>query len=894
MKGVLARLRSIAGAKSSEARMEEEFAFHLEMEAQRRVAHDGLSESEARRRARVAFGGLDSQREAMRDGRGARWFADLWSDVRYGLRAMRRAPGFAIAVAITLGLGVGVNGMVFGYIDGLLFRPVPARAPEQLVAMFNVDTKSKQPDQMGYEDFLDFRDKSGVFDGLAGMSGVPLNLVVPWRAAAADMVWGEMVTENFFTVLGMRPTIGRLFTVDDGPQGQNPLAVLSYDGWQARFAGDPDIVGKTVRINGTGFTIVGVAPRGFKGMRTFGFWPELWVPIGMHNVVQPGSTRLFQGRGGGWMMVVGRMRAGMNRERTAVAAAQYATRLAQAFPATNATTSVIVLPAEVGFDNPAFVKPKMLVLISALGIFASLVTLVIICANLANLQLARAAARVDEIAIRLSLGCSRARLARQMLVESAVLALPGVLLAAAVIWAGPLVEAQMLPALQFRVGIGATADARVIAWTALVALVAITLFGLVPALRATSVKSLSGLIGARRTSTGSRRRIRSALVVCQLSLSVVLLVGATLFVRSLLVARSVDLGFDPRNRVLLSLNIGLQNYDQARGRRFYDDVLARLREQPGVADAAFAFPVPFDTYGRTTAIYVEGVATNRRDKLIGVTTTVASEGFVNALGLRLEAGREFTIRDDTTATHAMVVSRRLATQLWPGKEPIGQRARLGAVDGKEMIVVGVVGDAKFENIGPGSEARLYVSLRQRYRDWQSLVIHTRGEPAAMLPSLRAVISSIDPSLPVFGATTMDRSVTSGFSTSRSAAGIAGFFGVLALLISSVGLYAVVASSVAERTRELGVRVALGATPREVMQFVMRGGGKLGAIGLVIGLAGAIVVARLMSSLLYGLSPTDPITFASIPVALAVVVLLATYIPARRAVKLDPIAALRSD
>jgi predicted permease len=894
MKGIIARLRSIVGAKSSEARMEEEFAFHLEMDARRRMAREGLSEPEARRRAHVAFGGLDTQREAMRDGRGARWFADLWSDVRYGLRAMRRAPGFAIAVAITLGVGVGVNGMVFGYVDGLLFRPVPARAPEQLVAMFNVDTKSKQPDQIGYEDFLDFRDRSGVFDGLAGMTGVPLNLVVPWRAAAADMVWGEMVTENFFTVLGMRPTLGRLFTADDAPQGQNPFAVVSHDSWLARFGGDPDIVGKTVRINGAGFTIVGVAPRGFKGMRTFGFWPELWVPVGMHDVVQPGSTRLLEGRGGGWMMTVGRLRPGMSRERTESAATQYASRLAQAFPATNANTSVMLLPAESGFDNPAFVKPKLLVLVSALGIFASLVTLAIICANLANLQLARAAARVDEIAIRLSLGCSRARLARQMLVESAVLALPGVVLAAVIVRLGPLVESRMLPALQFRVGIGASADTRVLAFTALVALTAIGLFGLVPALRATSVTSLSGLIGARRTSTGARRRMRSVLVVCQLSLSVVLLVGATLFVRSLLVARSADLGFDPQNRAVFSVNVGLQNYDQARGRRFYDDVLARLREQPGVADAAFAFPVPFDTYGRSTPIYVEGAATTRRDKLVQVTTTVASEGFVKALGLRLEAGREFTIRDDTTSTHAMVVSRRLATQLWPGKDPIGQRARLGAVDGKEMIVIGVVGDAKFENIGPSSDARLYVSLRQRYRDWQSLVIHTKGDPSAMLPALRAVIGSVDPSLPLFGATTMDRSVASGFSTSRSAASIAGFFGALALLISSVGLYAVVASSVAERTRELGVRVALGATPREVMQFVMRGGGKLGAIGLVIGLAGALFVARLMSSLLYGLSPTDPITFALIPVTLAVVVLIATYIPARRAVRLDPIAALRAD
>jgi len=893
-KGMFARLRSITGARSSESRMEEEFTFHVEMETKRLIEEQGLSPAEARRRALVAFGGLDSHREAMRDGRGARWFDDLGADVRYALRGMRRSPGFALAVALTLGVGIGVNGIVFGYVDSLLFHRVPARDADALVTMFTIDSKTKQIGQLAYEDYEDFRKQSGVFDGFAGMSGIPLNVTVPGRAEVADMVWGELVTENYFTVLGMTPAIGRFFTATDAPQGVNPFAVLSHDGWTRRFGGDSSIIGRHIRINGTVFTVVGVAPPGFRGMRTFGFWPEIWVPVGMHDVAWPGSANLLQGRGGGWMMTVGRMRPGMDRAQTEIAAQRFAKRLAQSYPASNATTDVMLLPAGAGFDNPAFVKPKVLVLSSALGVFASLVTLLIICANLVNLQLARAGARAAELAIRLSLGCSRARLTRQMLVESAVLAIPGAIIAAILLRAGAAIEAYMVPHLQFRVGFVTKPDTNVILFTAAIALFAILVFGLVPALRSSRNPSLSTLIGSKRTSAGRPQRLRGALVVSQLSLSVVLLVGAMLFVRSMLLARGTDLGFDSRHRALMSVNLGLQGYDTTRGRRFFDDVLSRVRALPGVASAAWVFPVPFDTYGRSMSLYVEGASTRSKDGTVSVNSSVASEDFVGALGLRLGAGRVFTTSDSMGAPLVIVVSRQLANRFWPGQNPIGQRARRGGATGPEMTVVGVVEDAKFETLGPTTSARVYVPLRQRYRDWQTLVVHTRGDPAAAVPQLKTAVSSADPALPVYGATTMDLSVENGLSTSRTAATVAAFFGALALLISSVGLYAVVASRVSERTRELGVRMALGSTPKDVMWLVMRGGARLGLAGLAIGLGGSVVVARLMAALLYGMSPADPMTFVLVPLMLAIVVLVATYIPARRAVKLDPIVALRNE
>jgi putative ABC transport system permease protein len=894
LKGLLARTRSIAEPRSSESRMEEEFRFHVEMETQRLVEQYELSPDEARRRALVAFGGLDTHRETMRDGRGARWFDDLFADVRYAVRAMRRSPGFASAVALTLGLGIGVNGIVFGYVDSLLFRRVPARDADNLVSMFTVDTETKQPNQVAYEDYLDFRNTSGVFDGLAGMAGIPLNVAMPGRASASDMVWGEIVTENFFSVLGMTPALGRLFSPSDAARGENALAVLSHDGWMRRFGGDSSVVGRTIRINGTVFTIVGVAARGFRGMRTFGFWPEIWVPIGMHDVAWPGSVHLLEGRGPGWMMTVGRMRRGVDRAQTETAARRFARQLAQAYPATNASTDVMIIPAAIGFDHPAFVKPKIIVLASALGVFASLVTLIIICANLINLQLARAGARASELAIRLSLGCSRARLTRQMVVESAVLAVPGAVIAIGLLKTGTIIESYMVPHLQFRVGLTSGVDLRVALFTAAVALFAILLLGLVPALRASRNPSLAILIGAKRTSAGRRQSLRGVLVVSQLSLSVVLLVGAMLFVRSMLVARATDLGFDATHRAVMSVNVGLQGYDTTRGRRFYDDVLARVRGMPAVASAAWMFPVPFDTYGRSVSLYVEGVSTRSKDGTITLNTSVTSEDFVNALGLRLESGRDFGLGDSTGAPPVMVISRQAATRLWPGMNPIGQRARRGGAKGPEVTVVGVVDDAKFESLGPSSVARVYMPLRQRYRDWQTLVVHTRGDPAAAIAQLKSSVSAVDPVLPVFGATTMEQGVESGLSTSRTAASVAGFFGALAVLISSVGLYAVVASRVAERTRELGVRMALGSTPSDVMWLVMRGGARLGLLGLAIGLGGSVVVARLMSALLYGMSPADPFTFVFVPLTLAVVVLVATYIPARRAVRLDPMVALRNE
>jgi predicted permease len=557
---------------------------------------------------------------------------------------------------------------------------------------------------------------------------------------------------------------------------------------------------------------------------------------------------------------------------------------------------VSVQSAKVGFENPSIIKPAILVLSSALGIFGSLIVLLIICANLAVLQLARTASRAREIAIRLSLGCSRGRLTRQLLVESLLIAAPGAALGAAVMYLASPLEPYFTPKLAFPVGFAPTADTRVMLFTGAIAVAAAMFFGVIPAVRAGRFGlglSRASALGAGRSDVQRPSRTRSVLVASQVALAVMPLIAASLFVRSLSMAHNVSLGFEPRDRVIVSMNLGLQSYDQARGLQFYEEVLRRTRLLPGVVAASFAYPAPFDTYDRSVRLYVEGAA-NSNDGTVPAQATFVADDFIRATGMRLQAGRDFTPGDTAGAPLVIIVSESLASRLWPGRRPVGQRARYGSVSGPEVTVVGVVADAKFAVIGDVTARRAYLPLRQSYRDWETLVVHTRDAPAATLNSLRGVIAGIDPSLPPFGAMTMEQAVANGFSSSRSAVAIASFFGLLALLIASVGLYAVVARSVAERTREMGVRIALGLTPRGVLAHLMRDGARLGLIGLVFGLAGGVALARGMAGVLSGVSPADPVTFTVIPAALTIVVILATFVPARRAARLDAVTALRNE
>lgn len=892
LKGLAARLAVILRPGAAERRMREEFAFHVERETER-LREAGRSPAEARREALIAFGGVDRYEEEMRDGRGIRWFHDAVADLRYALRMFRRNPGLALVVGLTLGVGIGINGFTYGVVDGLLVRPVPARAPERLIGVFPRYTKTGRTGNLAYLDFVDYRDHSGAFKDVAGMLGTPVNLLV--EGTSSVTTWAEMVTENYFDVLDMTPAAGRFFGPADGRQGANALAVLSYTTWQTRFGGDAAVVGRVIRINGAPFTIAGVAPRGFRGMRTLGYWPELWVPVGMHPTILPGRTGLLEGRGRGWLTTFARMKDGWDMPRTQSAANVFAEYLGREFPDAYGERDIVLVAARSGFENPQFVKPQVLTLSSALGIGAGAITMLIICANLANLLMARAAARRRELAIRLSLGCSRSRLIRQLLAETLVLALPGTILAAAIVGATPRIEPLMLPRLPFRVGLDLGPNVRVAAFTTAVGLAAVLLMGLLPALRAGRADLVGSLATFGRDPRRGRSRmtLRGTLVISQLAMSMVLLAGGMLFTRSLLNRMTSDLGFDVRDRLLVSVNVGLQGYSEENGRRFYEEVRAKASARSDVAAVSWAFPVPFDMEDRNLALYVGEVA-GTPDGTYRTDVSVVGDDFVAALGLRLIAGRGFERHDGAGSPAVMVISRSLASRLWPGEPAVGRTARLGNVSGAVVTVVGVVADATFRTFGDPNVERVYLPLEQHYRDWQTLVVHTLGDPRSVLPHVRDILSGVDPALPIFGTTTMEEAIDSSRSTSRLAAGAGGLFGAFALIIAAVGLYGVTALSVAARTREMGVRLALGSTPSALTRLVMSGGARLGFWGLTAGLVGAIVVERAMASLLFGVPALDPITFSIVPSALMIVVLVATYLPARRAGRLDPMSVLRND
>ena len=890
--GIKARIRSIVAGRAGDRRFRDEFRFHLDMETERNIQR-GMTHEEARRAALVAFGGVDWHAEELRDERGGRWFAAAWADVRYACRTLRRAPVFVLTATITLALGIGLNGIVFGTIDGLLFRTLPIERSDGLVALYGLREQTGQTETVGYEDYLDYRDQSGAFTDLAVTTGTPLNLQT---GDHSDMVWGDLVSENYFTVLRMRPVIGRFFSRATAASA-DPVVVLSHDAWLHRFGGDTAVINRQIQLNGTRFTIIGVAPKGFHGVRRLAFWAEMWVPLGMYEVVRPGFGDLLHGRGNGWATVFGRMHEGWTMARTQAAASAFAQTLAFDHPESNAHRGAVVIPAGNGFDNPSYFPPQVITLASSLGLFAVSAILAIVCANLANLLLARAASRQQELGIRLSLGCSRARLVSQLLVEAAVLAVPGIVLGLVVAFAGPLLQEQLLPRLQFRVGFESAPNTRVLLYTLAVSIAAIVLFGLAPALgaaRAELVSSLKSAVGDAPRRSRRALGMRSTLVIVQLALSVVLLCGGTLFARSLRAARLADLEFDAVNRVVLSVNLDLQGSSRERGVSFYRNVRSQIGRLPSVDRAAWGFPLPFDTYYRSISLYVDGLTTNPDQRTVNVQMSVVDTGFFDVMGIRLLAGRALGVQDSVGAPLGMVINRSAAARLWPGVDPVGRRARLYEANGPEITVVGIAADAKFTSVSESPLSRVYLPLGQRYAGWETLIVRLRTRPTdRAIAELRAVMAAADPALPTFGVMTMEQGVRNGLNNSELAATLAGMFGLVALLIASVGLYGLVANNAVGRTREIGVRIALGATRTRVASLVIGGAARLATVGIALGLAGAIALGRVLGGLLVGMSPYDPATFIGVPLFLVLVVFVASYLPARRASRLDPARVLRS-
>ena len=814
-------------------------------------------------------------------------------DLRHAARTLAKSPGFTATTVLSLGLGIGANATIFSFLNAIFLRPLPVRDPDRVVAVFTSDFSGPPYGGSSYPDYLDFRATTDAFAGLAAYTLAPMSLS---EGPRTDRVFGELVTANYFEVAGIQASRGRTFRVieDDKPDA-DPAIVVSHGLWQRRFGADPTLVGRAVTLNGHPFTVVGIAPPGFTGMMR-GLSVDLWVPVTMAGAI-PSSDRL-DGRGNRWLLLLGRLKPGLTAEAAEAQLAVLATRLQKAYPdnwtdVKEKRRVITVVPESRARLFPAArgaVLGFLALLLSVVGL-----VLLMACTNVASLLLARATARRREIAVRLSLGASRARIIRQLLTESVLLALlAGVVGILVALWASNLLVA-LRPPVPFPIALDLGLDVRVLGFTLLVSLLTPLVFGLAPALQASRPALLPALkdgsaTGERAASRWSPRRL---LVVAQMAMSLVLLIGAGLFLQSLGNAHRIDLGFDSANLLLLSLDVSLNGYDEPRGRLLYEQLLERANTVPGVRSASLATEVPLGLGGTRRGIWVEGYEA-RSGEDMGVHTNTVGPDYFRTMGIQLLRGRDFDASDTAGRPGAVVVNEAFARRYWPGKDPIGRHVRLGDESGSPAQVVGVVRDGKYVTLGEDPKPFFYVPFLQRYESGATLHVRTTGDPRGLLEAMRREVRALDPSLPVFDEKTMTDHLGLSLLPARLAAGVLGLFGFVALTLAAVGIYGVMAQAVRQRTRELGVRMALGARPADLLSMVLGQSMRVALLGLAIGLLAALGLARLVTSLLYGIGAADPATFVVIPALLAAVALLASFVPARWAMKVDPMVALRHE
>lgn len=823
----------------------------------------------------------------------------LLADLRLGARTLIRQPAFTLVAVLSLALGTGVNTTLFSLVDAVLLRPLPVAHPEELAAVFTSDSKSYAYGPSSYPDYSDLRDRNDVFSGLVAHSLLMANLA---REGRAEVVIGEMVTARYFDVLGVRPALGRGFQEEeDLTPDSHAVTVLSDGLWRRAFAADPAVVGRTVRLNGRSFEVIGVAPASFRGLVP-GFSAALWVPtmmantidpVGMYDLVaSPTGTHRLDKRGFRFLFLRGRLKPGIDGEQAQARMGTLMAQLAREHPQTDGDRTLTLLPAAKVRIHPMIdqaVTPVAALLAGVVGL-----VLLIACANVANMLLARAASRRKEVAIRLALGARRGRLVRQLLTESLLLALTGgavgLLLAA---WVTGLLRGMRLP-----IGLTLRPDLavglRVFGFAFTLSVAVGLLFGLAPALQATRSDVMPDLreeVSWRRAGR-LRMGLRGALVVVQVALSLVLLVGATLLLRSLGVARSFDLGFRPEGVAFVGFDLGLHGYDRTKGKAFQDLMLERMRALPGVESAALSFQVPFDVSQQFIGIFPEGVSREPGGNPINVDAAPVGAGYFETMGVPIVEGRAFTGADAETTRGVAVVSQAFARRFWPGQEAVGKHIELAR--GGTVEVVGVSRDYRIRTIGEAPLPFLHLARAQRYEAGGHLLARTRGDAASLLALMRAELHALNPELALTQAKTMTEQLAMPLFPVRMGATILGGFGLFALFLASVGLYGVIAYSVSRRTREIAIRMAIGARREEVVRTVVREGMTLVAGGVALGLLLAAITTRLLTAVLYSVSPFDPMAFGLATSALVGAALLANAVPARRAASVDPVQALRHE
>jgi macrolide transport system ATP-binding/permease protein len=864
--------------------MEEELRFHI-AERAADLQRSGVPLVEAERRAQLEFGGMENYKEQCRETRRFHGIHGFFADVRFGLRMLWRSPGFSILAILCLTLGIGANAAVFSWIEGILFRPYPAVVhQERLFALTGMARGEADPTALSWPDFLDLRRGCTLFDSfiVSKITGTTLSI-----GDRAEVTTGSIVSANYFDAIAVHPILGRGFQPgEDSGRSAHPVTVISYQLWQGRFKGDPQIIGKTQRLNGVLHTIVGVAPERFYG--TFVGWAmQFWVPASMEEIFEGGGYKL-EDRGARWIEAYARLKPGVTREQAQQEIAAVAKRLEADYPETNRGRSVKLWPLwQTPFNNAGTLLPTLEIML-AVVIFV----LLIACANVGNLLLVRSFARRHEMTVRLAIGAGRGRLVRQLVTEGLILSAFGA--------AGGLLVAYwcrhalvlLLPA---RGGVAmhlpGEIDWRVLALSAGVCVIATLLLGLVPAMQTRDL-DLAGALKAESAGVvgrGRRAWVRSALVVMQVSLSFVLLVGAGLLLQSLQRIRNTSPGFSTHEVMETTVNLVQAGYDAQRAQNFQDELLDHVKATPGVESAAFARMTPL-SYGSfsSTPIAVDGYQSPPQEQPIVEYNEVGPDYFAT-IGIPLVSGREFKRADDEKSVLVVIVNETMAAKYWRGRNPIGERVQ---VKGRWMQVIGVSKDSKYESVRETPKPFFYVPLRQNFAIGPGLNIRTRLSPEAVTAALTREVHALDRNLALFEVITLQEQVDRSTSPQLVAVTLVSVLGGLALLLAAIGLYGVMSYAVSQSTRELGLRMALGATPSHLLRLVMSRGLALTATGIVVGTVVALASTRLLGYLLYNVSPRDPLSFGSAFLVITIASLAACLLPAWRATRTDPLQALR--
>ncbi len=890
----LYRMRALFRKSAVEREMEDELRAHLEQETEKLVA-SGFSREEAMRQARLEFGGLDGVKEECREARGISFVETLLQDVRYGLRQLRRNPGFTAVGIITLALGIGANTAIFSVANALYFTELPVPNPGELVSLGFLAKGNPGIPTVSYSDLQDIRRQGGQWVNLfayrLGMAGLGIG-------NQADHIMTSNVDGNYFSTLGVKPALGRLILPSESKApGPDRVIVLAYPFWKSHFGGKPSILGKAVRLNGHPVTIVGVAQKGFHGVLG-AMNVQVFLPMMAPSANSPRMDRADRN-----LFVLGRLRPGVGLAGADAAMKLIAGRLAKDYPKTDQGARIWLLPQKEAMLNP-FPKPgeyqQQLVVI---GFFLALALLVLLlaCFNLASVLLVRASAREHEMAVRAALGAAGRRLLRQVLTESCLLAFFGCIAGIVVsIWSAAVLQSihlsTALPVI-FHFGF----DGRVFAYAVGAAILAALVVGILPALRAARANAHSALREGQHSVAGGRHRLRRLLVMAQIAGSVLLLIVAGLFTRSLLAAQKMNLGFNPDHILMVAMDPGETGYNQAQGQEFYDHLLRRMRALPGVRQVSLAFTYPSNGMVADVApILVQNRPLQPGQVPPMIFGDTVSPGYFPTMGIPIVRGRPFRDSDDEKAPLVAVINQAMAQRFWPHQEALGRKfSTSGAAAGPWIEVVGISRNSKtnFDSMTARPAPYFYLPLKQHFSSFETLLVKTAGPPDSAIPGVERGVRRLAPGLPVFNVRTLRQALNgsfTGFYAFHLGTDLAAALGFLGLILAVVGVYGVVSYSMARRTHEIGVRIAVGAQRSDILWMALRQAVALIAVGAAIGVLLALGLAKFMANVVYGISAYDPVAFVSATLLVAIVALLACAIPARRAARVDPVVALRHE